>query len=361
VLSKITRRSTVKHRKLIVTIAVLLLIVLIIFLMFAFMYKPNAQGEKTITFTVTGYVYVPDREGAADGMRLKGIMVSLNESDGLGGWTKNVLSSVTTDGNGTFRFTGVPPSPESQDMLSVNTPGFKPAKVFITVTSDVTQNINLTPTSDQTYTVWGYVYDSLTQKTLTGAMLTLDSSNSRMTLQDGYYIFTCSSLGNHNFAVQANGYITKNSTVSINGQKLTYRVDFYLDKGNMVPPIARFTQSAYTAPVKTAIVFDPSASSDADGKIVKYEWDWEGNGVFEQSFTSAEPVVHVYSFAGKYHPTLRVTDNDGNTDTARSSEDSTLITIVNSVPEAPLGTIAAVAIMVTALLAVLAVTKFRRC
>jgi hypothetical protein len=349
-----------RKKKLIVALAVLILLALILFLMFTFRDKPNAQGEQMATFNVTGYVYIPTRAGDADGMRVSGIIVSLNQSDGQGGWTKNVLSSVYTDANGTFTFTGVPQNPESQYLIWVNTPGYKQAKAFITVTSDVNQNIDLTPIINHTYEVWGYVYDSSTQKTLTGAMITVDPAYSRMTLQDGYYIFTYLSSGTHHFAVQADGYMPARSDVTVGGEKLIYRIDFYLDKGNLVSPIARFTQSAYSAPVKTAIVFDPSASSDADGKIVKYEWDWQSDGVFDDSFTSAEPVIHLYTVAGTYTPTLRVTDNDGNTDTTYNHEVSTLITISNSVPEVPIGTIAVSAAMITALFAVLAVQK-RRC
>jgi len=68
----------------------------------------------------------------------------------------------------------------------------------------------------------------------------------------------------------------------------------------------------YTGEVGEAIVFDGSGSYDPDGWIVLYEWDTEGNGVFNLS--SPFPMAE-YAFAAEFSgvATLRVTDNDGNT------------------------------------------------
>jgi len=62
------------------------------------------------------------------------------------------------------------------------------------------------------------------------------------------------------------------------------------------------------------IVFDASASSDADGEIVEYAWDWGSDGSYE--FATSDPVAE-YSFAsaGSHRVTLRVTDDVGAMDT----------------------------------------------
>ncbi|MBN2080705.1 hypothetical protein JW859_00720 [bacterium] len=64
------------------------------------------------------------------------------------------------------------------------------------------------------------------------------------------------------------------------------------------------------------IVWDASASDDPDGEIVKYEWDFDGDGVYEYDSHGAESVDFYYYAAGEYGCTVRVTDGDGMTDTA---------------------------------------------
>jgi len=63
------------------------------------------------------------------------------------------------------------------------------------------------------------------------------------------------------------------------------------------------------------VEFDASASSDADGTLVKYEYDWEGDGEYDYWQGGASLEWHRFE-AGSYTPTLRVTDDDGATDTA---------------------------------------------
>jgi 6-phosphogluconolactonase (cycloisomerase 2 family) len=70
--------------------------------------------------------------------------------------------------------------------------------------------------------------------------------------------------------------------------------------------------SAILAPtsgvVNQEIMFDASSSSDADGEVVRYDWDF-GDG---QTAADAGPhPVHVYTDAGNYHVTVIVTDNEG--------------------------------------------------
>ena len=57
------------------------------------------------------------------------------------------------------------------------------------------------------------------------------------------------------------------------------------------------------------------AGTDEDGTIVKYEWDFDGDGVFEWSSTENGRELNIYNNEDTYTATLRVTDNDGFTDT----------------------------------------------
>jgi formylglycine-generating enzyme required for sulfatase activity/PKD repeat protein len=60
------------------------------------------------------------------------------------------------------------------------------------------------------------------------------------------------------------------------------------------------------------VQFDASGSSDPDGRIVSYEWDWESNGSFDTK--EASPTIeHTFSTSGSQRVTLRVTDDQGAT------------------------------------------------
>ena len=73
------------------------------------------------------------------------------------------------------------------------------------------------------------------------------------------------------------------------------------------PPVANFTYSVDG----TTVSFNASSSYDSYGTIVSYEWDWDNDSVYEDS---GETVTHRWSSSGDYLVTLRVTDNDGDTE-----------------------------------------------
>ena len=62
--------------------------------------------------------------------------------------------------------------------------------------------------------------------------------------------------------------------------------------------------------------------TDNDGSIIKYEWDFEGDGVYRWSSTNDGNTTYVYNSKGTYTVTLRVTDEDGFTAT-----DSLVVTV----------------------------------
>jgi PKD repeat protein len=62
------------------------------------------------------------------------------------------------------------------------------------------------------------------------------------------------------------------------------------------------------------ITFNASLSYDPDGNITLYEWDWDNDGVYEESHSS--PIATFFwSHPGSYPITLRVTGEDGGTNT----------------------------------------------
>jgi len=78
-----------------------------------------------------------------------------------------------------------------------------------------------------------------------------------------------------------------------------------------------------TSKVGQSVSFNGSSSTDSDGTIISYAWDFGDGGS-----SSGSIVSHVYSSPGTYTVSLTVTDNNGatNTDTAIAiiTEDSTI-------------------------------------
>ncbi len=72
----------------------------------------------------------------------------------------------------------------------------------------------------------------------------------------------------------------------------------------------------YTGTAGVAVTFDGSGSSDTDGNIVSYAWNF-GDG----SSGSGVSPSHTYAAAGNYTVSLTVTDNDGLSDTATTTAD----------------------------------------
>jgi PKD repeat protein len=57
------------------------------------------------------------------------------------------------------------------------------------------------------------------------------------------------------------------------------------------------------------------AGTDDNGSITKYEWDFDGDGVFEWSSNENGLTTFIFNNVGTYTATLRVTDDSGKTAT----------------------------------------------
>jgi PKD repeat protein len=77
------------------------------------------------------------------------------------------------------------------------------------------------------------------------------------------------------------------------------------------PPVADFTAPAPA--IRTAAAhFDASAASDPDGQVELYSWDWNGDGVYDETTTSPG-VDHAFAADGSVAVALKVTDDEGAT------------------------------------------------
>ncbi|MBW1932741.1 MAG: PKD domain-containing protein, partial [Deltaproteobacteria bacterium] len=77
------------------------------------------------------------------------------------------------------------------------------------------------------------------------------------------------------------------------------------------PPEASMVLSRVSGYAPLAIDFDASGSSDSDGSIVEYDWDFG-----EEATGSGSSVSHTYSTPGSHTVTLAVTDDKGAVDSA---------------------------------------------
>ena len=102
------------------------------------------------------------------------------------------------------------------------------------------------------------------------------------------------------------------------------------------PPIA----SADVVPSNGAVPLTVQllgSGSDPDGHVVLYQWDFDGDGVYDWSSTTTGNTSHTYTAEGTYQAVFRVTDNHDLTGTA------TAVTTVVSVgpPGSPTATASA--------------------
>jgi len=93
------------------------------------------------------------------------------------------------------------------------------------------------------------------------------------------------------------------------------------------------------------------AGTDEDGSIVEYEWDFDGDGVYEWSSNENGLTTFIFNNAGIYTATLRVIDNDGNTAT-----DSLSVTVKSPEEESGLPSIS----LITSLFSIGLLAIFRR-
>jgi outer membrane protein assembly factor BamB len=113
------------------------------------------------------------------------------------------------------------------------------------------------------------------------------------------HIYTAPGIYNAKVRVEDNSGARDTATVEIN-----------VGVAGNDPPVADLISDRTTDYAPFTVNFDASGSSDADGSIVLFEWDFNGDGNFEQS--GASPTAsYTYPVRGWYSAGLRVTDNVG--------------------------------------------------
>ena len=75
-------------------------------------------------------------------------------------------------------------------------------------------------------------------------------------------------------------------------------------------PTASLDGSPTPAAVDEPVTLDASGSADADGTIVEYRWDVDGDGTIDRNGTEST-IEHAYATAGSYRASVTVVDDDG--------------------------------------------------
>jgi PKD repeat protein len=173
-----------------------------------------------------------------------------------------------------------------------------------------TLHVNSDPITDINFTLDDVTYATNWSDVLTEGNYTIVMPSTWTTVEGDVYNFT-----------QWEDASTSPSRVV----SLTSNMTITATYTKLVPPIASFTLSPTEPIVNETVTFDASASSDPDGTIVSYAWDF-GDGASD----SGAIVEHAYTAAGTYDVSLTVTDNDGLTHTITKS-----ITVEVSPPGIP--------------------------
>jgi uncharacterized repeat protein (TIGR01451 family) len=97
----------------------------------------------------------------------------------------------------------------------------------------------------------------------------------------------------------------------VNGSAQSVQAEINFPTITLTPPVAIFMESDDHPVVNETVTFNASSSHAPGGQIIKFEWDWEGDGTFDFDAGTNPIATHAYGQPGIYYPTLRVTDNNG--------------------------------------------------
>lgn len=108
-------------------------------------------------------------------------------------------------------------------------------------------------------------------------------------------------------------FATKLRTTDDKGLSSMTQLSIVVNQNN--PPTATLASSVDSGYPPLRVEFTPNAS-DSDGEVVKFEWDFNGDGTIDETTTKSEKKTHTFSLSGTYNSTVKVTDNKGKSTTA---------------------------------------------
>jgi PKD repeat protein len=79
--------------------------------------------------------------------------------------------------------------------------------------------------------------------------------------------------------------------------------------GNQLPTV-NFSATPSSGKAPLVVAFDAGSSTDPDGTLVRYDWDFDNDGIWD-AYDAGKTISRMYALAGGYTAKLRVTDNAG--------------------------------------------------
>ena len=83
--------------------------------------------------------------------------------------------------------------------------------------------------------------------------------------------------------------------------------------GSNIAPVADAGEDQTVGIGQVVTLHGTGIDPDVDGRIALYEWDFDGDGVFDYQSTTSGVVTHSYDGPGTYKARLRITDTQGAT------------------------------------------------
>ncbi|MEN2736308.1 PKD domain-containing protein [Microbacterium sp. X-17] len=243
----------------------------------------NQPPTASFTATSSGLIASVDASASTDA---DGTIASYSWNWGDGATSTGVTSSHTYATAGTYAVTltvtdnGGATGTSSQSVTVAPIPNQPPTSSFTVTPTNLSVSTDASASTDPDGTIIGYAWDWGDGSTGTGV------TASHTYAAGGTYTITLTTTDNSNASTGS----TKQVTVTPPNQ----------------PPTAAFTTSANGL----ALSVDGSTSSDPDGTIASYAWNF-GDGATATGATAS----HTYAAAGTYTVTLVVTDNQSATGT----------------------------------------------
>lgn len=119
------------------------------------------------------------------------------------------------------------------------------------------------------------------------------------------------------------------------GARATATLTITVNVPGNTPPTAALSATPTSGDSPLAVTLDASGSTDSDGTIVNYEWDFDGDGLYD-GYGEGSAIGHTYNTAGTYTAKVRVTDDAGAQDTATIG-----ITVTDPINASPVASLTA--------------------